>query len=117
MALTLYGISNCDTVRKARRWLDEAGIDYRFHDFRQDGLQRSAVERWIAAQDWDKVINRRSTSWKALSEKDRETMDAESASLAALAAPTLIKRPVLEDDDILEFGFSEARYSKLLGNG
>jgi Spx/MgsR family transcriptional regulator len=116
MALTLYGISNCDTVRKARRWLDAAKIEYRFHDFRQDGLDSATVNRWLESRDWDAVINRRSTSWKALTPKDRDAMDARSAALAALAAPTLIKRPVLEGDDLLEFGFNESRYATLLSS-
>lgn len=114
MALTLYGISNCDTVRKARRWLDAAKVDYRFHDFRQDGLDDATLKRWFGSREWDTVINRRSTSWKSLSAQDRETMDAKSAASAALAAPTLIKRPVLEGDGLLEFGFSESRYATLL---
>lgn len=115
MALTLYGISNCDTVRKARRWLDTAKVEYRFHDFRQDGLETKTIARWLSSRDWDTVINRRSSSWKALSEGDRAAMNAEHAMAAALAAPTLIKRPVLEDDGLLEFGFSESRYATLLG--
>lgn len=114
MALTLYGISNCDTVRKARRWLDDAKVDYRFHDFRKDGLNTETVERWLATKDWDQVINRRSTSWKALAEDARASMDAQSAAAAAVSAPTLIKRPVLESAAVLEFGFSETRYTTLL---
>lgn len=114
MTFTLYGISSCDTVRKARRWLDSKDIDYRFHDFRKDGLEKGTVKNWLQSEDWDKVINRRSTSWKALSEKERETMDAETAVAAALASPTLIKRPVLESNSVLEFGFSESRYDALL---
>ncbi|MFT4768362.1 MAG: arsenate reductase [Glaciecola sp.] len=114
MALTLYGISNCDTVRKARHWLDTAEVEYRFHDFRQDGLDSATVERWLSSREWDGVINRRSTSWKALSAHDRASMNAGHAVAAAVAAPTLIKRPVLEDDGLLEFGFSESRYATLL---
>ncbi|EAQ96200.1 ArsC family reductase [Congregibacter litoralis] len=114
MTITLYGISNCDTVRKARRWLDDEGIDYRFHDFRQDGLEEALVKKWLSSQDWDKVINRRSTSWKALSVQERESMDAQKAAAAALASPTLIKRPVLESEGVLAFGFSESRYAALL---
>jgi len=114
MALTLYGISNCDTVRKARRWLDDANIEHRFHDFRQDGLSSKIIDRWLVAMDWTDIINRRSTSWKALSEDARASMDAQSAIAAAVSSPTLIKRPVLEGPDVLEFGFSESRYETLL---
>ncbi|MFK8042084.1 Spx/MgsR family RNA polymerase-binding regulatory protein [Congregibacter sp.] len=115
MTITLYGISNCDTVRKARRWLDAQGIDYEFHDFRQDGLKLATVERWLEAESWDTVINRRSTSWKALSVDARESMDRASAAAAAIESPTLIKRPVLESDKVLEFGFNESRFATLLG--
>ncbi|MDP5071105.1 MAG: Spx/MgsR family RNA polymerase-binding regulatory protein [Congregibacter sp.] len=114
MALTLFGISNCDTVRKARRWLDAANVDYRFHDFRQDGLDAATIKRWMSQRDWDTVINRRSASWKALSDDARANMNAGGAVAAAVAAPTLIKRPVLEDTGVLEFGFDESRYESLV---
>jgi Spx/MgsR family transcriptional regulator len=114
MALTLYGISNCDTVRKARRWLDAAGVAYRFHDFREDGTDPKTVSRWLRSQGWDTVVNRRSTSWKALSSGARESMSDENALQAIIESPTLIKRPVLEDKDLLEFGFGEERYQELL---
>lgn len=114
MAYTLYGISNCDTVRKARRWLDASHVEYHFHDVRQDGLAASVVESWLASQDWDTVVNRRSTSWKALSAAERDAMDSDHALQAILQSPTLIKRPVLVGDDVLEFGFSAARYGALL---
>ncbi len=115
MSLTLFGIPNCDTVRKARRWLDDHGVDYRFHDFRADGLGASKVEAWIEALGWEQVINKRSTSWKALSAEDRAGMDGISACRAALETPTLIKRPVLEGPGYLEVGFSAGRYTELLG--
>jgi Spx/MgsR family transcriptional regulator len=114
MALTLYGISNCDTVRKARRWLDDAGVEYRFHDFRKDGLTRERVATWLQKRPWEAVINRRSSSWKTLDENARNSMNSEAALAAACATPTLIKRPVLEDNGVLEFGFSSARYAELL---
>lgn len=112
---TLYGISNCDTVRKARRWLDDAGITYTFHDLRADGVDKSLVAGWIDARGWETVINRRSTSWKALNPELREAMDARKAVAAILEAPTLVKRPVLVTDNVLEFGFAPARYAELLG--
>ena len=115
MTPTLYGIPNCDTVRKARRWLDEAGVAYSFHDFRSDGLDRETVAGWIDAKGWETVVNRRSTSWKSLDPKLRETMDAQGAVPAILDAPTLVKRPVLVTADTLEFGFTPARYAELLG--
>ena len=115
MTPTLYGISNCDTVRKARRWLEEAGVTYSFHDLRSDGLDRETVAQWIDAKGWETVVNRRSTSWKALDPELRDSMDAKRAVLAILDAPTLVKRPVLASADTLEFGFTPARYAELLG--
>lgn len=114
MSVRLYGIKNCDTVRKARRWLDEQQIDYEFHDFRESGLARQSVEQWIDAKGWENVLNRRSTSWKALDASLRDAMNATTAIDAAVAAPTLIKRPVLATKGALEFGFSPDRYTEIL---
>lgn len=113
MSITLYGIRSCDTVRKARRWLDEHGIGYAYHDLREDGLEDTVLGSWIGAQGWEQVINRRSATWKALPATERERMDAAGARRAALAAPTLIKRPVLVTGDTVEFGFDPARYAEL----
>lgn len=111
MTLTLYGIHNCDTVRKARRWLDEHGVSYHYHDLRDDGLSPPTLQRWLAAEGWEQVINRRSTSWRALASAERDAMDASTAERAILAAPTLVRRPVLEGDGLLEIGFTAARYA------
>lgn len=115
MSAVLYGISNCDTVKKARRWLDDRDIDYRFHDFRGDGLAAGQVEQWLARLGWEVLINRRSSSWKALSDAERAAMSDDTAVAQVLKTPTLIKRPLLESGENLEVGFSEARYQELLG--
>ena len=115
MSLTLYGIDNCDTVRRARRWLEERGKSYRFHDLRADGLDGETLQSWLAQAGWERVVNRRSTSWKALDPDARDGMDNQRAAAAILSAPTLVKRPVLADGRLLEFGFSESRYQTLLG--
>ncbi len=114
---TVYGIPNCDTVRKARRWLEQHHQDYRFHDFREDGLDAETVQRWFTELGWETVVNRRSTSWKQLSPAAREAMDAESALQAVLDAPTLIKRPVLESDSSLHLGFTPAAYQTIFAVG
>jgi Spx/MgsR family transcriptional regulator len=111
--ITLYGIPNCDTVRKARRWLDRHEIEYRFHDFRADGLDARIVERWLDELGWEALINRRSASWKQLDAVRRETMDRDSARAAALEMPTLIKRPVLDTGSACHVGFSEAQYGEI----
>ncbi len=111
--ITLYGISNCDTVRKARRWLDEHDIEYRFHDFREDGLAGDLVEQWFEALGWEQVVNRRSTTWKQLDPSEREAMDAATAKAAVVAHPTLVKRPVLDTGSDLRVGFSEQEYREI----
>ncbi|MEM1403271.1 MAG: ArsC family reductase [Pseudomonadota bacterium] len=115
MTTVIYGIKNCDTVKKALRWLDDAGVDYRFHDFRVDGLEKAKVEAWVESEGWESVINRRSTSWKALSQERRDTLDDASAVIAVLETPTLVKRPVMEHGDTLSFGFKADHYKTLLG--
>ncbi len=111
--ITLYGIRNCDTVKKARTWLDKHKIDYRYHDFREDGLDADAVTAWIDELGWQNLLNRRSTSWKALDEKTRLNMDEAAAHTAVLAHPTLIKRPLLDTGQHRYTGFSAASYVKI----
>lgn len=111
--ITLYGIKNCDTVKKARKWLDEHGVDYQFHDFRADGLDRADVQAWLDELGWQNLVNKRSTSWKALDEDARQGMTAESALLAIMEQPTLIKRPLLDIGHERHTGFSVASYQKI----
>jgi Spx/MgsR family transcriptional regulator len=115
MPTTVYGIPNCDTVRKARRWLDEHDIEYRFHDLRSDGIDPQELQRWLATLGWETLLNRRSSSWKALPEAAREGMDAARAAAQVLEMPTLIRRPLLDRDGELEVGFSPARYATIFG--
>ena len=111
--ITLYGIKNCDTVKKARKWLELHGIEYQFHDFREDGLESDAVEAWLAELGWENLVNKRSTSWKALDEQARQNMDEASALPAILAQPTLIKRPLMDTGHERHTGFSAASYQKI----
>lgn len=111
--VTLYGIPNCDTVKKARQWLDQQGVDYRFHDFRADGLSASQVEAWIADLGLDVLINKRSTSWKNLDAAARDSLDENSAVQLVLDNPTLIKRPLLESGKLRTVGFKPALYETL----
>lgn len=112
--ITLYGIANCDTVRKARRWLADQGIDYRFHDFRADGLKSEQVSAWLAELG-PALVNKRSTSWKSLDPTSREELSTGTDSTGALAAivaqPTLIKRPLLDTGNERHLGFSPATYA------
>lgn len=106
MALTLYGIPNCDTVKKARRWLDEAGIAYRFHDVRKDGLDPDRLQGWIDALGWDKLLNRNGTTFRKLPDADKAGLDAAKAKARMLEHPAMIRRPVVEAPDGVSAGFS-----------
>lgn len=111
--LTIYGIPNCDTCRKARKWLDAAGVDYVFHDVRQDGLDRASVSGWEKLVGWQKILNTRSTTWRGLSAADKADVDASKAVQLILSHPTLLKRPVAADDDSVVIGFSPESYAAL----
>jgi len=107
---TLYGIKNCDTVKKARNWLDQNGITYRFHDFRIDGLTPELLQHFADHLDWNKLLNRSSTSWRQLSTEQQSDLTQEKAMQLMLTTPTLIKRPVLESGDKLMLGFKAENY-------
>lgn len=110
---TLYGIKNCDTVKKARKWLDQAKVDYTFHDFREDGLDKKQARQWLDALGWETLVNKRSTTWKQLDSAQREAMDKSSALQAILKHPTLIKRPLLDLQGNYYVGFKESEYQQL----
>src|SRR3546814_246191 len=107
MALTLYGIPNCDTVKKARRWLDGAGVSYRFHDFRKDGLDPVKLQSWIDAVGWDRLLNKSGTTFRKLPDADKAGLDAAKAKALMLDQPAMIRRPVVEAADGVSVGFSE----------
>ena len=103
--LTVYGIKQCDTVRKALKWLDQEGIEHRFHDFRTDGLPTGLLQTWLDSEFSDKLVNRRSTTWRQLSETQRQS-EGETLLNLLLQFPTLIKRPVFVKDQIVAIGFN-----------
>ena len=111
--ITLYGIKNCDSVKKARRWLEQHEIEYRFHDFREDGLSPEDVSAWLKELGWETLLNRRSTSWKALSSEARENMNEDTALAAIMAQPTLIKRPLLDTGHERHTGFKTENYQDI----
>ena len=110
----LYGIKNCDSVKKARQWLEQHQITYQFHDFRSDGLSAHQVSIWVELLGWERLINKRSTSWKALDDDVKRAMSATTAIAAILTSPTLIKRPLLATRTQLIVGFKDANYQALL---
>ena len=107
---TLYGIKNCDTVKKARQWLEENKIDYHFHDFRSDGLDLGLLEQLESAIGWENMLNRRSTSWRLLSDSQKLALSQKKALTLMLGTPTLIKRPVLETGKKMLIGFKPGNY-------
>lgn len=114
MAITLYGIPNCDTVKKARTWLDRNGIEYRFHDFKKAGLTADTVRSWLVHVGWDTLVNRKGTTWRGLSDERKAAVnDASSAIGLMLESPSVIKRPVLACDDTTHVGFSDALYQQI----
>jgi arsenate reductase (glutaredoxin) len=108
---TLYGIKNCDTIKKARKWLEAHGVDYRFHDFRADGLDEKRLRGWVKQVGWETLLNRRGTTWRKLPDSQRESVDEASAVALMLEQPALIKRPVLEQGKDVCVGFKEADYA------
>ena len=111
--VTLYGISNCDTIRKAKKWLDSASIDYQFHDYRKQGLEKQALEQWAQQLGWEALLNRRGTTWRKLDEAQKQDIDQARAIDLMLEHPAMIKRPLLKTDDQLHLGFSDAAYQGL----
>ena len=118
MTITLYGIANCDAVKKARYWLDANATPYVFHDFKKSGIERALVESWLHDLTWDVLVNRKSTTWRALpDERKAAIVDAHSATDLMLAAPSVIKRPVLHINQPLDqqfhVGFSDVQYRQI----
>ena len=120
MALALFGIPNCDTVKKARAWLAAAGIAHEFHDYKKAGVPADALARWVARWGWEAVLNRAGTSFKALPEAEKSGLDAARAQALMLANPSMIKRPILEGGGvegphIALIGFKPDQWQAALG--
>ncbi|WP_119154754.1 ArsC family reductase [Caldimonas tepidiphila] len=113
--ITLYGIPNCDTVRKARRRLDELGVAHAFHDFRKQGVPEARLDGWMATVGWEKLVNRQGTTWRKLApEQQAAVVDEASARQLMLAQPSVIKRPVVETGDgRVLVGYDDAAYASL----
>ena len=112
--ITVHGIPNCDTVKKARAWLTEHGVAHQFHDFKKQGVPEAALDRWLAAAGWETVINRKGNTWRQLDEEARTGVtDAASARALALANPSVIKRPVLQwADGGITIGFDPSAWQQ-----
>ena len=113
--ITVYGIPNCDTVKKARAWLTEHGVEHHFHDFKKHGVPETELDRWLAAVGWETLINRKGTTWRQLNEAVRiGVADATSARAVALANPSVIKRPVVQWTNGITVGFDAAAWQASL---
>jgi arsenate reductase (glutaredoxin) len=117
MPITIYGIKNCDTMKKARAWLDKHGVEYAFHDYKTTGIARAQLERWAKKVGWEALLNRAGTTFRQLPDKDKNGIDARKAIALMLAQPSMIKRPVLDlGGGKLLVGFAPEIYSAAMAN-
>jgi arsenate reductase len=115
MSITIYGIKNCDTMKKARSWLEKHGVAYVFHDYKSAGIDRERLERWEKKVGWETLLNRAGTTFRKLPDKDKSGLDAGKAVALMLKQPSMIKRPVLDlGGGKLLVGFSPERYGEML---
>jgi arsenate reductase len=114
-AVTIYGIKNCDTMKKARAWLDKHGVAYAFHDYKTAGIERGELEGWAREVGWETLLNRAGTTFRKRPEKDKEGLSEKKAMALMLAQPSMIKRPVLEVGGKLFVGFKPEQYEKAFG--
>ncbi len=116
MTIRIYGIKNCDTMKKARAWLDKQGVDYAFHDYKTAGIDRERLERWCKKVGWEALLNRAGMTFRKLPDKDKQGIDAKKAITLMLDQPSMIKRPVLDlGRDRLLVGFKPDLYKEAVG--
>ena len=114
--ITVFGIPNCDTVKKARQWLSAHGLDYQFHDFKKQGVPSDLLPVWQKAAGWEPLVNRKGTTWRGLSDADKARAASRDGAIGLMQQyPSLIKRPVVETGSSLLVGFDETRYTESLG--
>ena len=114
MELTIFGIKNCDTMKKAMKWLDDNGIGYHFHDYKKEGVPEQRLRQWLEALGWETVINKRGTTWRKLDDAVQESMNTEKAITVATENPSIIKRPILQNDDFILAGFKADEWKDTL---
>lgn len=115
MTLTMFGIKNCDTIKKARTWLDEHGVGFDFHDYKVKGADATQLAAWVAALGWETLLNRAGTTFRGLPDIDKVGIDADKAIALMMAQPSLIKRPVLVGNGVLLVGFKPDIYARTFG--
>jgi len=111
--VTLYGISSCDTIRKAKTWLKNQHIEFEFHDYRKQGLEQKLLESMISALGWEAMLNRRGTTWRTLPDTVKDQIDQASAMRLMLDNPAIIKRPILATQNQFHVGFSDPQYQEI----
>ena len=114
MRVIIHGIRNCDTIKKARNWLDVNGIAHDFHDYKVSGIEAATLQAWVRRAGWETVLNRHGTSFRKLPDAQKQDLDGNRALALMLAEPSMIRRPVLTRGNLLVIGFDPARYTKAL---
>jgi Spx/MgsR family transcriptional regulator len=117
MTITIYGIKNCDTMKKAHAWLTKRGLTYRFHDYKKDGIDRKLLAGWCAEVGWETLLNRAGTTFRKLPDVDKAKLDQQRAIALMLAQPSMIKRPVLDVSGRLLVGFKPDEYERACVGG
>jgi arsenate reductase len=112
-SVTIYGIANCDTIKKAKQWLIQRELAFEFHDYRKQGLDPALLSNWVNELGWEVLINKRGTTWRQLSDTVKNNVDKESAIVIMLENPAIIKRPLLVKGDERHVGFSDANYNNI----
>lgn len=112
MTVTMYGIKNCDTIKKARNWLEGRGVDYAFHDYKSAGIDPATLDKWISTLGWEVLLNKAGTTFKKLPDADKAEIDADKAKGLMIAQPSMIKRPLLDLDGKLLVGFKADQYEQ-----
>ncbi|PLX36739.1 MAG: arsenate reductase [Hyphomicrobiales bacterium] len=115
MTVTIYGIKNCGTMKKAFDWLEANGVDYLFHDYKKAGAEKADLERWCASAGWEKVINRAGMTFRKLPDEAKADLDEAKAIALMLDKPSMIKRPIVETGGTIELGFKPERYAEIFG--
>lgn len=110
---TMYGIKNCDTIKKAKKWLDEQGVEFEFHDYKKDGLSETLLTSWIKELGWEALLNRRGTTWRKLPDEIKDNIDESSAIKVMLENTSIIKRPLLDTGKVKTLGFKADDYQSL----
>jgi Spx/MgsR family transcriptional regulator len=116
MSTILYGIKNCDTIKKAKKWLESQNIDYRFHDYRVDGIDAALMDEFLTTQSWETLLNKRGTTWRQQSDDVKNTIDKDSAVQLMLEHPAMIKRPVLVTPTSVLVGFKADQYQEIFAH-